>query len=212
MQDGGRNSERGCHVVSIYDVKPRFQGLLRPVTRTLAAAGVTANQVTVAALALSFAHGALIAFTPDQPLWLMLLPLTLFVRMALNAIDGMLAREHDQKTPLGAMLNELSDVASDAALYLPFALVAGLSSVAAVIAVVLAALAEMTGILAQTIDGTRRYEGPMGKSDRAFAYGLLALLLGLGLAGETWAVLYQWVVVGLLLVTISNRVRQALHP
>jgi CDP-diacylglycerol--glycerol-3-phosphate 3-phosphatidyltransferase len=35
--------------------------------------------------------------------------------MALNAIDGMLAREHDMQSPLGAMLNELGDVLSDVA-------------------------------------------------------------------------------------------------
>ena len=41
--------------------------------------------------------------------------------MAFNAIDGMLAREFGQKSRLGAYLNELTDVVSDAALYLPFA-------------------------------------------------------------------------------------------
>ena len=51
----------------------------------------------------------------------LLLPLWLFVRMALNAVDGMLAREFGQKSRLGAYLNEISDVVSDAALYAPFA-------------------------------------------------------------------------------------------
>ena len=37
--------------------------------------------------------------------------------MAFNAIDGMLAREFGQKSRLGAYLNELTDVVSDAALY-----------------------------------------------------------------------------------------------
>ena len=44
--------------------------------------------------------------------------------MALNAIDGMLAREFNQKSRLGGYLNEITDVVSDAALYLPFAFVA----------------------------------------------------------------------------------------
>ena len=48
---------------SIYDLKPRFQSLLRPITRGLAAAGVTANQVTVAAAVLSIAVGACIAIS-----------------------------------------------------------------------------------------------------------------------------------------------------
>ncbi|MBL8908149.1 MAG: CDP-alcohol phosphatidyltransferase family protein [Rhizobiales bacterium] len=198
-------------MASIYDIKPRFQALLRPVTEKLAAANVTANQVTVAAMALSIGHGLLIAFAPWQRLWLLLLPVTLFLRMALNAIDGMLAREHKQKSRLGAMLNELSDVISDAALYLPFALVAPLSPTLAVIAVVLAGLTEMTGVTGQTIGSTRRYDGPMGKSDRAFAYGLLAFLLAIGLGGALWTHLYQWAIVLLLAVTIWNRARKALQ-
>ncbi|MEA2012673.1 MAG: CDP-alcohol phosphatidyltransferase family protein, partial [Verrucomicrobiota bacterium] len=32
------------------DLKPAFQNLLRPICRALARAGVTANQITVAAL------------------------------------------------------------------------------------------------------------------------------------------------------------------
>jgi CDP-diacylglycerol--glycerol-3-phosphate 3-phosphatidyltransferase len=41
------------------------------------------------------------------------------VRMAFNAIDGMIACEFGGKSRLGAYLNELSDVVADAALYLP---------------------------------------------------------------------------------------------
>lgn len=197
-------------MASIYDIKPKFQALLRPVTEKLAAAGITANQVTIAAMVLSIGHGLLIAFAPWQRFWLLLLPVTLFLRMALNAVDGMLAREHDQKSRLGAVLNELSDVISDAALYLPFALVPPLSPVAAVIAVVLAGLTEMTGVVGQTIGSTRRYDGPMGKSDRAFAYGLLAFLLAIGLGGAAWTHLYQWAVVVLLALTVWNRARKAL--
>jgi CDP-diacylglycerol---glycerol-3-phosphate 3-phosphatidyltransferase len=40
---------------SIYGLKPAFQNLLRPLVRGLANAGVTANQVTLTAMALSFA-------------------------------------------------------------------------------------------------------------------------------------------------------------
>src|SRR5947207_2460802 len=68
--------------------------------------------------------GCLIAFHDQRWPWL-LLAAFLFIRMALNAVDGMLAREHGMKSKLGAILNELGDVVSDAALYLPFALLAG---------------------------------------------------------------------------------------
>lgn len=198
-------------MASVYDLKPKFQNLLRPVVRQIAARGVTANQVTLFAALWSVGHGLLIAFNPDNRLWFLLLPVTLFARMALNAVDGMLAREHNQKSKLGAMLNEVSDVISDAALYLPFALVAGLSPIAAVLSVVLAGLSEMTGVTAVTIGAQRRYDGPMGKSDRATVYGALGLLLGLGFPPADWMVWVQWIVAALLVVTVFYRARRALQ-
>ena len=76
------------------------------------------------------------------------------------AIDGMLAREHDMKSPLGALLNEIGDILSDAMLFLPFALVDGISPVAVVLFVVLAGASETTGLVAVQIVATRRYAGP----------------------------------------------------
>ena len=115
-------------MVSIYDLKPTFQARLRPLADGLANRGITANQVTVAAFLLSLAAGGLLLLWPGAALPLLLVPVVLFIRMALNAIDGMLAREHGQKSDLGALLNELGDLFSDAALYLPFAAIPGVSA------------------------------------------------------------------------------------
>jgi CDP-diacylglycerol--glycerol-3-phosphate 3-phosphatidyltransferase len=195
---------------SIYDLKPRFQALLRPLVGTLARAGVTANQVTLGAALLSIVTGALNARWPGSARVLLLVPLVLFLRMALNAIDGMLAREHHQQSRLGAILNELGDVVSDSALYLPLALVPGLDPRLVVLAVVVAIIGEMTGVVAIQIGATRRYDGPMGKSDRAFWFGLLALLLGVGVAPGWWGTALLALIAGLGLVTIVNRARRAL--
>ena len=102
--------------MTLYDLKPRFQALLRPLVRVLYAAGVTANQVTVFACLVSITVGALLCWQAERTLWFLLLPVWLFLRMALNAIDSMLAREFDQRSNLGAFLNELTDVIADAAL------------------------------------------------------------------------------------------------
>ncbi|GAB2176449.1 CDP-alcohol phosphatidyltransferase family protein [Dongia sp. agr-C8] len=197
---------------SIYQIKPRFQALLRPLVRALAAGGVTANQVTVAAALLSVGAGVVLAYDAARPAVWFLLPVVLFVRMALNAIDGMLAREHGQKSALGAFLNELCDVISDAALYLPFALIPGVNGLAVVITVLLAGLSEMAGVVAIQVGAQRRYDGPMGKSDRAFAFGVIAVLIGLELAGRpnhvTWAILLMAAAIA---YTIVNRVRAALR-
>ena len=197
-------------MASIYELKPAFQGLLRPMTRRLAAAGMTANRVTLFAALLSVGAGAVIAWRRGALGSLLLLPAVLFARMALNAVDGMLAREHGQKSKLGALLNELGDVVSDSALYLPLALVPGFSTPLVVGIVLLAALSELAGVLGQTIGASRRYDGPMGKSDRAFVFGLLALLLGVGIAPGRWLTWTQVAVLGLLVVTVWNRCARAL--
>lgn len=198
-------------MASIYQLKPAFQNFLRPLTRALAAAHVTANHVTLAALALSCFVGGVIALYPDRTSLLLLLPGTLFIRMALNAIDGMLAREHDMKTRLGAILNELGDVLSDSALYLPLALVPAFNHWLVVGLVILAVLVEMAGVVAIQIGAARNYAGPMGKSDRAFAFGLIALLLGLGLPEGRWITAALSIMLLLSLVTIYNRARLALR-
>jgi len=197
-------------MASIYDIKPAFQNLLRPITQGLATAGVTANQVTLLAALLSVAVGACIAIWPQERWPLLVMPGFLFVRMALNAIDGMLAREHNMKSRLGAVLNEIGDVAADTALYLPLALVPGFSLWLIVAITILAIISEMTGVVAIQIGAMRRYDGPMGKSDRAFVFGLLALLIGLRVPTAGWLLPVQGVIIALLTVTIINRARRAL--
>ncbi len=197
-------------MASIYDLKPRFQGLLRPTAHSLAQAGITPNQVTLAALAISIAAGASIAVFADASWPLLLIPVVLFLRMALNAIDGMLAREHAMQSPLGAILNELGDVISDAALYLPFCSVGGLSPLLVISVVMVSIIAEMAGVVAIQVGASRRYDGPLGKSDRAFAFGLLALLIGAGIDPAFWANGLLGVMALLAAMTVINRARQAL--
>jgi CDP-diacylglycerol--glycerol-3-phosphate 3-phosphatidyltransferase len=197
-------------MASIYDLKPAFQGLLRPLVDSLAKAGVTANQVTVGAMLLSIAAGGLIAVNPAAQWPLLLVPGVLFIRMALNAIDGMLAREYNMQSALGGFLNELGDVVSDIFLYLPFALLSGVDALLVIAIVLLAVISEMTGVIAVQVGASRRYEGPMGKSDRAFVFGALGLVLGLGVPSGWWLNLLLGAVALLLLLTISNRMKRAL--
>jgi CDP-diacylglycerol--glycerol-3-phosphate 3-phosphatidyltransferase len=197
-------------MVSVHDVKPRFQAFLRPLTDRLARSGITANQVTIAAAVLSIAVGTAIALMRDHRV-LLLLPFALFIRMALNAIDGMLAREHGQKSRLGAILNELGDVASDAALYLPLALVKGFCPYLTTGIVLLAIVSEMAGAVAVQIGASRRYDGPRGKSDRALVLGTLGFLIGIGIPTGRWLDVTLGIVGVLLIVTIFNRCRAALR-
>ena len=200
----------GEPMISVYQLKPRFQAVLRPLVGALAAAGVTANQVTVTAAAGSLAIGFLVGLNSAHRPVFLLVAVWLPVRMALNAIDGMLAREFGQKSRLGAYLNELGDVVSDAALYMPFALMAPFGALGVGSVVVLAVISEFAGALGPMIGAGRHYEGPMGKSDRAVVFGALALWLGLGGPLPDWLWLLMPLLAGLLLLTIVNRVRGGL--
>jgi CDP-diacylglycerol--glycerol-3-phosphate 3-phosphatidyltransferase len=200
--------------LSIYQLKPAFQSLLRPGVRRLAALGVTANQVTLLACGVSLLLGLGLYAAPGLAWgWFGLIPLWMLLRMALNAVDGMLAREHGQQSLLGAYLNELTDVLSDAALYLPFARVAPFDPLWIGVVVLMAALSEMAGLQGLALGGQRRYDGPMGKSDRAFVFGALGLLVALAAQGP--GLPPAWALLGLLLplvaaltaLSIVNRVR-----
>lgn len=182
--------------MSLYQLKSQFQDQLRPISDALVEQKVTANQVTVSAVLLSLGTAYMIAkpATEQQALWL-LLPSSLFVRMALNAIDGMMAREHGQASRLGAVLNEVGDIVADTALIASLAphfangnLQASAVNLPNRISIYqrhiigLIALSigtELLAIISNKSLGVRANQGPLGKSDRAFVLGVLGTVMAI---------------------------------
>ncbi|MEN8624431.1 alpha/beta fold hydrolase [Psychrobacter proteolyticus] len=181
--------------MSLYQLKTQFQNQLRPMSNALVEQNITANQVTVSAVLLSIGTAYIIAkpAAEQQRLWL-LLPSSLFVRMALNAIDGMMAREHGQASRLGAVLNEVGDIVADTVLLaslthhindkeqqtlianLPTNISTSQHHITALIALSIGT--ELLGVTSNTTLGVRANQGPLGKSDRAFLLGMLGALMG----------------------------------
>ena len=195
--------------MSVYQLKSRFQNLLRPLVVQLAAKGVTANQVTVAAALVSIVLGAFLGLNGNA-IWFALVPVWLFLRMALNAVDGMLAREHGQKSMLGAYLNEIGDVISDAALYAPFAIIAPFSALWIFAIIFIATLTEFVGVTAASLGSSRRYDGPMGKSDRAVVFGVLGTWIAIDGILPQWMFWLQPVLCALLILTVIKRIRNGM--
>jgi CDP-diacylglycerol--glycerol-3-phosphate 3-phosphatidyltransferase len=198
-------------LISIYQLKPRFQDLLRPLVQRLFDRGITANQVTLGACAISLVVGGLAAVFAAHAWVFALIPLWMIVRMALNAIDGMLAREFGQKSRLGAYLNELTDVIADSALFLPFALLPEVNLVLVVLVTLLAIFSEYAGVLGPMVGASRRYDGPMGKSDRAFCFGVLGAGVAIGWLSALWINGVLAVIAALLVYTLINRIRRGLE-
>jgi len=198
-------------LISIYELKPRFQRLLLPVVDRLHRMNITPNQVTLAACFLSVLLGVLF-YLNHESIWIyIILPIFMFIRMAMNAIDGVLAKKYSLQTKLGKFLNELTDVISDASLFLPFMLLVEGAEMTVVIFVLLSVTSEMAGVIAEAASGERRYDGPMGKSDRAFLIGLLSVLIVLGVPVGP----YLWIIFLtaslLIALNIYKRVKNGLE-
>ena len=205
---------------SIYQLKPAFQNLLRPFVRLLYKSGITANQVTLLAMFISICLGYFLYcyYLTHSISWLLLLfPLWMLIRMAFNAIDGMLAREFKQQSNLGAFYNELCDVISDTALYICLIAFGFINAKLLLLIVFLAILSEYTGVMAPLIGQERRYDGPMGKSDRALWFSLITVIIVIFPLISTNLQLLAWIcngilsLIGLLLAfTIYNRIKNSL--
>ncbi|MBJ8452308.1 CDP-alcohol phosphatidyltransferase family protein [Acinetobacter bereziniae] len=206
---------------SIYQLKPAFQNLLRPLVQWLFKRGVTANQVTLFTMFISLALSIfLYLYYLNHPVnwWLLLFPLWMLIRMAFNAIDGMLAREFNQQSNLGAFYNELSDVIADTALYVCLIAFAFIHAKLLLLVAFLAILSEYTGVMAPLIGQQRRYDGPMGKSDRAFWFSLITVVIVFFPLFNTNLQLLSLICNGilslmgvLLALTIYNRIKNSLR-
>ena len=116
------------NVPTTYDLKPAFQRMLTPLMQRLRNAGVTPNALTWLAIVLSGGLGYAFVLGLANRYWFFAVAGGLLVRMALNALDGMMARTFNLTSKGGAVLNELGDVVSDALVMWPLALVPGCTS------------------------------------------------------------------------------------
>lgn len=195
--------------MTIYDLKPQFQNLLRPLVRVLHKMKITPNQVTIVTCLLSIAVGLMLYFTETAETFL-ILPFFFFFRMALNAMDGMLAKEFNMQSKLGAILNEVTDVLSDSVLYYAFTSISFISAPLVHLVILLAALSELTGVAALLNGKPRQYAGPSGKSDRAFIFSIMGIMVGFNQQNPNVYNSILGIVAVLLVLTIVNRTRKAI--
>lgn len=197
-------------MISVYKLKPKFQALLQPLLVRLNKRGVSPNLLTLLGILLSIVMG-IYAFYGNRILALILLPIVLLVRMALNALDGMMARQFNLQSKLGAVLNEIGDIISDIALYFPLYVLFKMDPTWMLFFLLLSVLNEFAGLLGQAVGGERRYDGPMGKSDRALVVGLLSLLFVFNAPIQMYLNWIWMLIFILLLWSTLRRLRHAIN-
>ncbi|WP_425255441.1 CDP-alcohol phosphatidyltransferase family protein [Mammaliicoccus sciuri] len=197
-------------MISIYEIKPKFQQLLMPIVDWMRKIGMTPNQVTILALLLSIVTGIILSIFHENKWIYILMPIVMFVRMALNAIDGVMAKKYQMKSHLGLLLNELGDVISDLFLFIPFVFIAEDYGIGIMLFISLSIISEMAGVTVQVIGSSRRYDGPMGKSDRAFIVGFISFLIFVHLNIIPYLHFVFYVCSILMLINIYNRITKGL--
>ena len=163
-------------MISIYKIKPKFQQLLMPLLKLLRRLGISPNSITVFSILLSFVIAYFFWNTSDNSSYFLIVAFGLLLRMMLNALDGMMARIYNLQSKLGEVLNEVGDIVSDVAIYFPLIIFKPLRMEIAIIFILLSIINEFCGLMAKVISGERRYDGPMGKSDRAFLIGVICIV------------------------------------
>jgi CDP-diacylglycerol---glycerol-3-phosphate 3-phosphatidyltransferase len=162
--------------MGIYSVKPRFQHALGGVEDALVRRRVHPDYITFLALLISLLGGvALYGATWFAPL-LLVVPLIVLARTALNALDGLVARRTGLARPWGEVLNECCDRLSDVALFVGLMFAPGSNVALGAAALVLMLLSSYIGTAAKAAGGHRQYGGIMGKADRMIYLGVAVLL------------------------------------
>ncbi|MDR6921910.1 CDP-alcohol phosphatidyltransferase family protein [Chryseobacterium sp. 2987] len=198
-------------MISVYKLKPRFQQLLTPVLLFLHKNKITANQITISSVLLSVVIGILF-WNADISKWFFLsLPIGLLIRMALNALDGMMARKFNQTSKLGEVLNEVGDIVSDVIIFFPLIKFQPESLYLIIVFIILSVINEFAGLIGKVVGKERRYDGPMGKSDRALILGLYGLLIFFSVDISGLSVYIFGLIIALLLISTYTRLKKSLH-
>ena len=163
-------------MISVYNIKPKFQQLLMPLLKLLRRYRVSPNLITIFSIILSFIISYFFWNALSNSLYFLIVAFGLLLRMMLNALDGMMARIYNLESEIGEVLNEVGDIISDIAIYFPLIMFEFLEIEIAVIFILLSIINEFCGLMAKVMSGERRYDGPMGKSDRAFLIGILCIV------------------------------------
>ncbi len=191
--------------MGIYSIKPRFQKFLMPVAHWLIKKKVHPTQINIAAVLVSLLGGLALYFSAWNVGLLFFIPFMAFGRIALNALDGMVARVLKVKhQAYGEVLNEFLDRVSDAAIFFGLALNPRVSLVLGSFTVIVILLNSYLSIVSKAAGGKRQYGGFMGKADRMIYLGIAAVLVLIAGDFDVFDYLFLFLLFGTL-ITIGQR-------
>lgn len=172
--------------MDLYAPKGAINARLTPIVDRLAAAGVSPDTVTLAAVPVAAVGGAALLASPAAPALLLVLPVAVAVRLLLNLLDGQLARRTGRTHPRGELYNEIGDRVADVALLTPVAFLPGAQPETTLLGVTVALLASYIGIASKAAGGERIYRGILSKPGRMLLLAIFAVLVFVFGPGTWW--------------------------
>ena len=194
--------------MDLYATKGAINARLTPLVDRLAAAGVSPDALTLAAVPVAVAGGLALLGSMAAHLLLALVPLFVVLRLVLNLLDGNMARRTGRIHPRGELYNEVGDRLADVAFLAPVAWLPGADPVIVLGGVATALLASYIGIASKAAGGKRLYRGILSKPGRMVLLvvcSLWALVAGPG-ATAPWAVFGPVLLVGTALTALERAV------
>jgi len=210
--------------MKIYSIKPLFQKTLKPLADFFIKIKLHPTAINFLALFVSITAGILILFIDMFSYFLFIIPLLLFIRIAFNALDGMVARGLKVSSVNGEILNEFIDRLSDCAIFicLNIYLIKVISRsnraifftadhkfLLCALFIILFLLNSYLGILGKAAGKSRIYNGFIGKADRMFYLGLACLVYFFVHMSLIWTIFLVFVVAGTI-ISIGQRLWTAL--
>jgi CDP-diacylglycerol--glycerol-3-phosphate 3-phosphatidyltransferase len=199
--------------MDLYATKGAINARLVPLVDHLAAAGVTPDALTLAAIPVALAGTACLLLSRAAPILLAVVPLIVGLRILLNLLDGNMARRTGRIHARGELFNETGDRVADIALLAPPAFLPGASPEIVLFGVLAAVMASYVGITARAAGGERLYGGILSKPGRMtllVACSLAALVAGTGGGVTAWTVFGPLLLAGTL-ATFAERLLVAIR-
>src|SRR3989344_159678 len=146
--------------MGIYSIKPLFQKSLAPLKRILVKWKVSPTAINLLALLISISGGLAIYYSQYYIILLIYVPFMAFIRTALNALDGLVARELKVKNQkFGEVLNEFTDRLSDISIFSAFIFIPYVNTYLASATLVIILTNSYLSILSKAAGGKRQYGG-----------------------------------------------------
>lgn len=195
--------------MDLYRVKPALLRGLEPLLAGLERRRVRPDVLTLAAVPVAAIAGASVMISPGAPVVLVVVPAAAAVRIALNLLDGALARRTGRIHARGEFYNEVGDRLADVLMLAPVAFVPGAHPPTVLLGVTVGVLASFASVATKAAGGTRTYRGILSKPGR-MALLSISVIVVLLVGRDGWAPFGPLLLIGTT-ATLFERIVLALR-